>query len=127
SCEAHAPSVLVVRMHPPAMIEHDPELVLLERAQIGDDCHQDMLDAFVQEGERQVMVIDDVVTIFGAEDHRDHVIAEKSADLSRAALSNHFALVFDFAHADRNLRWPQALNGDWRENRIAYESHDTVS
>jgi hypothetical protein len=73
------------------------------------------------------MMIDDVVTLFGTKDHRNHMVAKKSADFLGRSLAQTFALGSDLLHADRNLRRPQAFNTDWSENRITYEGHVKTS
>jgi hypothetical protein len=72
-------------------------------------------------------MIDDVVAIAWPEDHRDHVVAEKPADFSRGALAQSTALGFDFVHADGDLRRPQAINRNWRQDGIANEGHANTS
>jgi hypothetical protein len=44
------------------------------------------------QGAREMMMIDDVVTVLWAEDHRDHVLAEKPPDFFAASFAPAFAL-----------------------------------
>src|SRR3974377_2573452 len=60
-----APFALAVeRMHPGTVIHHRPKGVLVECAEIGDQRHRHVLDAFFVECQRKMMMIDHVVTRF---------------------------------------------------------------
>src|SRR5258707_7666449 len=71
--------------------------------------------------ERQMMVVDDVIALFRAEDHRDHMLAEKFGILILflGRLTPVFALGFDFPHADGDLGRTQVGNGDRRQPGLA--------
>ena len=76
-----------------------------------------------EQRKRQVVMIDDVVAVLWTENCRNHVVAEKAADLLGFSLSQLFLLVSDFVHAYRDLRRPQPLNKDWPENGITNDGH----
>ena len=63
------------------VIEHDPEGILLQRTQIRDHADKHMLEAFLMECQSEVMVIDDVVPVSWTHDDRNHMTAQKLADL----------------------------------------------
>jgi hypothetical protein len=90
----------------------------IERAEIGDDRHCHALDALVMESARKMVMIDDVVPKLRAENHGNHVPAEKLAALL-AHLPPAFALRLNFAHADGNLGRAQFANGDGRQYGVA--------
>jgi len=69
----------VERVHPAAIVENDPERVLVEPAQIRHQRRQDMRHPFIVEGTGEMMVVGDVGARFGPEHHRDHVLAQKGA------------------------------------------------
>src|SRR5947208_1482813 len=74
--EAPPLAFLVVRMHPAAVVDHDPERLALEHPEIRDHVDQHMALAFLQERARQVMMVDDVMALLRAKDDRDHVPAQ---------------------------------------------------
>src|SRR5712675_3102800 len=80
-------AVLVVGMAPGAVVEKAPERGAIERAQIGDHRHHDVRLPLVEQGPRQVVMIDDVEAILGPADHRDQMAAEKCAFLLALVLA----------------------------------------
>ena len=66
----------VVGIHPPAIVEHAPERVRFDHAEIGDHGHQNVLYAFVVKRAGQMVVVDHVMASVGSENHRDHVLAQ---------------------------------------------------
>jgi hypothetical protein len=69
------------------------------------------------------MMIDDVVAMVGPEDHRNHVVAEKPANLPGWPLSQTAAFFLDLPQADRDLRRTQACDRNRRENGISNKGH----
>ena len=63
------------------------------------------------QGQRQMVVIDDVVVFLGTEHDRDHVLAEEFGALLRALLAPARPLGRDLAHPDGDLGGTQFL--DW--------------
>src|SRR5215471_9166069 len=106
-------------MQPSSIIDEDPELVLIQAAQIGHDRHEHLLHAFLQKSAAQVVVVDDEVAIFGTKEHGDHVPPEVLRRLLVAcltALSPASPLGFDLAHTDRDLRRAQLFDGNCRQD-----------
>jgi len=56
------------------------------------------------------MMIDNVVLSCRSKDYRDHMIAEKLADLFWRAFAQSLSFVSNFLHPDGNLRWTQACD-----------------
>src|ERR1700674_4319801 len=69
--EGAALPVLVVRMHPAAMVKNDPKSVGLERLEIRHHRDQHILLAFIEKRAGEVMMIDDIGTRLRPEDDRD--------------------------------------------------------
>ena len=80
-----APAPVVVRVHPAAVVEVRPERLLVELAEVGDDRDRDLLDAFVVQRAGEVMVVDEVMPLLRAVDHRDQVAAEEPPCVRRPA------------------------------------------
>src|SRR6266700_4735287 len=79
--EGAALPLLVVRMHPGAMIEKYPKCLGRERLEIRHHGDQHILDAFVEQRAREVVMIDDIGTFLRPEEDRDHVLSQKLAPL----------------------------------------------
>jgi hypothetical protein len=99
-------------MRPSVMIEHDPERVHLERAQVRDHADEHVLEPLFVERQSQVMMVDDVVPCFGTEHDRDHVGAEILADLLGNVLAQMLALLAHLTHPDRHLSRSQVGDRD---------------
>src|SRR5262249_1157972 len=121
--ETLALAVLVVRVHPAAMIEHHPECVAIERSEIRHDGDQHVLLTLVEQRAREVMMIDDVVVLLRPEDDRDHMLAETLALLLAFVLTPALALLLHLAHADRDLRGTQVLDRNRMKYGLAYGNH----
>ena len=96
------------------MIEHQPEIIGIELAEVGNNGAQHLFHALRVERKREVMVVDHIVTFLRAQDHRDHVVTQEISDLLCASLPQAFALFFDLMHPDRNLRGTQVDNRNRR-------------
>jgi len=120
------PAALIVEwMHPVAVVHDEPEGIRFQPAEVGDDGDDDVLDAFIVQRASQMMVINDVVTLFRSEDDRDHVLAEEFRALFpiRLLFAPTLALGHDLAHANRDLGWAQACDMNWMENGLTNSSH----
>ena len=86
------------------MVHHGPERVALDHGEIADDRDQDILDAFIMQCTRQMMVVDDVMVLVRPEHDRDHMLAEQfGAFLFRLVLPPALALLLYLSQADRHL------------------------
>src|SRR3954463_15276192 len=101
-CEFAAAPLRIVWMHPRMVIEHDPEGILRQRTQIRDHADEHVLKAFLMECQSKVMVVDDVVPVSWTHDHRNHMIAQKLADLLGDMRSQMVTLLVHLPHADRH-------------------------
>src|SRR3974377_1380494 len=70
-----------------------------------------------------MMVIDDVVSILGAEDHRNHMIAKKLFAFFGLHLPPAFTLLGNFTHSDGDLGWTQIRNRDRFKNWFSNSNH----
>src|SRR5262249_6505195 len=118
--ETLALAVLVIGVHPGAMVEHHPECVAIQRPEIRHDGDQHLLLALLEQRAREVMMIDHVVALLRPEDDRDHVLAEILALLLAFVLAPTLALLLDFTHADRDLRGAQLLDRNRMKDGLAY-------
>jgi hypothetical protein len=72
----------------PASIVHDePEGGGFEFAQVGNDERENAFDAFIVEGSRKMVIIDQIVMAPGTQDHGNHMSAEKSPGLFTSLLT----------------------------------------
>ena len=94
-------------MHQTAIVEHHPERIEFETAQVKNDRRYDILDPLVAQRQREMVVIGDVAPVLGAEDDRDHMAGQELARLFTMLLTPTPALFLDLAHADRVLRRAQ--------------------
>jgi hypothetical protein len=106
-------------MHPAAVVEKDPERILLQPAQIGDHRGGDRFDALLVQGAGEVVMIGDIGAVVGAEHDRNHVAGEEGAGLVAVLLFPVQALGLDLAHADGDLRRPQIRKRGRVEDRVA--------
>src|SRR5215471_21498408 len=65
------------------------------------------------------MMIHHVVARFWTQHDRDHVFAEKFSTLFTSNFAPMFALGFDFAHSDGDLRRSKIGDGDTRQRGLA--------
>ena len=121
-----ATPVLVERVHPASIVEHHPESVSFELAEVGDHRDQHILHALLVKRAGEMVMIDDVVTLLGPEDYRNHVLAEKGAFLAAFHLAPMVTLGADLAHADSDLRGPKFRDRDGDEHRITRVRHDDL-
>lgn len=68
--------MVIERMHPIAIIKNEPEGIDVQRAQIGNDRHEQFLHAFVMKRTRKVMVVDHVVATPGSQYNGNHMSSE---------------------------------------------------
>ena len=108
------------------VIEHDPEGILLQRTQIRDHADEHVLEAFLMERQSEVMVIDDVVPVSWTHDDRNHMIAQKLADLLRDMRSQMVTLLVHLPHTDRHLGRSQIGYRDGLQNGVAHDDHDIL-
>jgi hypothetical protein len=106
-------------MAPAAIIEHDPERRFLQRMKIRHDGDQHFLDTLLLERAGEVVVIDHVMPLLRAKQHRDHVASEELTTVTVGALTPVLALLLDLAHADRDLRRAQFRNRHGYEDRLS--------
>src|SRR5690348_8781878 len=90
-------------MAPAAVVEDDPERILVHRPEISDDVNEDVLDLLIEEGACEVVMVDEVVPLLGTEDHRDHMAAEEIRPLARRHLPPMPALFRHLAEAHGDL------------------------
>lgn len=76
-------------------------------------------DALQMQGEREMMMVDNVVPPLGAQNDRDQVVAEKVSNLLRTAPAQMLPLFLYLLHTDSDLGRPQAGDGNRSENGIA--------
>src|SRR3954469_11901769 len=91
-------------MHQRAVIEKEPERVLLQRAEIADHGDENAGHALLVQGTREMVMIGDVMMFVGSKDDGNHMLAEKRGAALRVALFPLFLLGSDLAHSDRYLR-----------------------
>ena len=108
------------------VIEHDPECIRFQHAQIGNYADEHVLEAFLVKSQGKVMMIDDVVTLSRTHDNRNHVAAEKLADLLGDMGSQVVALLVHLPHPDCHLRRAQVGYRDWLQNGVAHDDHGVL-
>src|SRR5262245_45028081 len=116
-------------MQPAPIIDEGPELVLVQAAQLGHDGDEHLFNPFLQVRAAQMVMIDDVVVIFGTKDNRNHVTPEILRCLLLACLTLFppaSPLGLDLAHTDCHLCRPQLVDGDGWHVRRAYWLHHVV-
>lgn len=80
-------TALVIGVQPASIVHDEPEGGGFELAQVGYDKSQHAFDAFIIEGSRKMVIIDQIVMASGTQDHGDHMSAEKSPGLFTSLLS----------------------------------------
>ena len=114
----------VVGIDPALVVHHAPERFALDHGEIADHGDQDVLDAFIVQRARQMMVIDHVIALVRAEHDGDHVLAEQlGALLLGFVLAPALALFLYLAHADRHLGRAQRQDRDRLEDGFAHIRH----
>jgi len=93
------PATLVVkRMHPAAIVENDPKGFLIKLAEICNDGHKHVVDAFLMKCQSEMVVINSVMAALRSKDHGDHVFAKKFGTSVLALLAPMLSLGSDLAH-----------------------------
>jgi hypothetical protein len=69
------------------VIKYAPKRVGLERAEVEHDGDKHVPQSLLVQGQRKMMMVNDVVTFFRPQDDRYHVLANVGADLLRLVLS----------------------------------------
>src|SRR6185437_15569377 len=100
------------------------ERILLDHPEITDYGHQDIFDALLVQGSRQMVMVDDVVALVRSHHDRNHVLADHLALLVRFLLAKPHALLLDLAHADGHLRRAQIEDWDRVDFRLAGTGHN---
>src|SRR5262249_29195959 len=90
---------------PIAIIHDKPKKILIEVAQIGNDCDSYLLDTLIMQCTCKMMVINDVMPVLWTKDHRDHMFAEKLVTLFCTFSTPMLAFGFYLTHPDGYLRW----------------------
>ena len=75
--------------------------------EIGDRGDEHAVDALLVQGEREMMMIDDIMRAAGSDDRRDHVLGEELLQIGRSLRLPLVTLAPDLLQADRHLGWPQ--------------------
>jgi hypothetical protein len=74
----------------------------------------------------EVMVVDDVVPVPRTHDDRNHMIAQKLANLLRDMRSQMVTLLVHLPHTDRHLGRSQIGYRDRLQNGVAHDDHDIL-
>jgi len=114
-------------MQPASIVEIHPERLPRQSAQVGDHGRGYLLDPFLMQRQRQMVMIDDVVFIARPPHHRDEVRAEKIGLLAGRMIAPTLALGFHLAHAHRHLRRPQCGNRYGMDPRFSGKGHGAGS
>ena len=110
----------VVGIDPSLVVHHAPERIALDHGEIADHGDQDVLDAFIVQRARQMMVIDHVIALVRAVDDGDHVLAEQLGALFlRFVLAPALALFLYLSHSDRHLGRTERQDRDRLEDGFA--------
>ena len=90
---------------------------------IRHDGDQHFLDTLLLERAGEMVLIDHVMPLLRAKQHRDHVASEELTTVTVGALTPVLALLLDLAHADRDLRRAQFRNRHGYEDRLSVVEH----
>src|SRR5437868_5132992 len=116
-------TLVVKRMHPPAIVENLPKSIRVDHAKVGDNRNQHVFDALLVKCARQVMMIYNIKAITGSQDNWNHVFAEKLRSFLVLLRAPAFPLSLDFAHAYGNLGWAQVGDAYRLKNGFADRHH----
>jgi hypothetical protein len=110
-------------MHPAAIVQDEPEGIAFEPAEVRDDHNEHVLDALIMERSGEVVMIDDIMSVFRPENDGDHVPTEEFGALLRAFLAPAFPFGLDLTHPHRDLRRVQVSDLDRVETGFANGGH----
>src|SRR6516225_10303169 len=100
-----ATAIRIKGMRPIAIVHDKPERILIELAEIRNDCDSYLLDTLVMQCTCKMMVINDVMPVLWAKDHGYQVFAEKFFTFLSTFITPMLAFGLNLTHADGNLRW----------------------
>jgi len=118
-----ATTILIERMGPIAIVHHKPERILIELAEIGNDCDSYLLDTLLMQCTCKMMVINDVMPVLWAKDHGYQVFTEKFFTFLSTFITPMLAFGLNLTHADGNLGWTQVQYGDGLKTRFTDSGH----
>jgi hypothetical protein len=113
-------------VQPASVIEEHEKGIVLQSTQVRYHRGGDVLHALLEQGKRQVMMIDHVITVPWSPYHRNQMATEEVGFLAIGMLPPVRTLGLYFAHADGDLRGAQICNGDRTNPRFARQGHDSV-
>jgi hypothetical protein len=110
-------------MRPIAILHDKPEGILIELAEIGNDCDSYILDTLIMQRACKMMMVNDVMPALWTEDHGDHMFAEKFVTFLCAFITPTLSFGLDLTHPDGDLRWTQVQYSDRLKKRLADRGH----
>jgi len=108
-------------MTPRAVVEHGPELVLADVAEVRNHEHRDQCHLLVDHCLREMMVVDDEVPTFWANYRRHDVTAKDLRAVVIIRVTPLAALHIDLAKAQRHLRRPQFCRRDPDRQNVRHD------
>ena len=96
-------ALIVKRMHPAAVIEHNPKGVLFQLAQIRHDRDEYVLDALFVKREGKMVVIDHVMALLRSENYGNHMLAQEFGAFRVALLAPVLSFGLHFPELSLNL------------------------
>src|ERR1700730_739256 len=96
-------ALIVKRMHPAAVIEHNPKGVHFQLAQVRHDRDEYLLDALFVKREGKMVMIDDIMALLRSENYGNHMLAQEFGAFRVALLAPVLSFGLHFPQADRDL------------------------